>query len=338
MGIQLGMFGFGELASYSDTSARSSTSAQKLGEFKELVKTAEAVGLDVFGVGEHHREEFAISAPPVVLAALAEHTRKIRLASVLTVLAADDPVRVLEQFATLDALSRGRAELYVGRDAFPEAFTLFGHRLTDDEELLEEKLWLLLRLQRTSKVTWSGKWRAALRDASITPTPRPTLPIGVTAGRSRGAVELAARAAVPLTILVRTGRWQAYAPYAELYRRHFDRRLAGKARSHLTILVPAHIAETSERATQQAGRFYRPAHAEPSPGDDNTRCGPMVVGNPAAVSEQLLQLHAVLQPQRILLELGRGNMPIGDVVRAVELFGDQVASVIRHELAGTAEI
>jgi alkanesulfonate monooxygenase SsuD/methylene tetrahydromethanopterin reductase-like flavin-dependent oxidoreductase (luciferase family) len=334
VGIQLGMFGFGELASYSDASVRSSSSTQKLGEFKELVKATEAVGLDVFGVGEHHREEFAISAPPVVLAALAEHTQRVRLASVLTVLASDDPVRVLEQFTTLDALSGGRAELYVGRDAFPEAFTLFGHRLADDDELLREKLRLLLLLQRTSKVTWSGRWRAGLRDASVTPTPSPVLPIGVTAGRNRGPIELAARLGVPLTLLAQTGRWRSYAPFARLYRQGFDASAGGARQRHVTILVPAHIAETSERASVQAGRFYGPAHAEPAPGDGDVLGGPMVVGNPAAVTEQLLQLHSILKPQRILLELGRGNMPISDVIRAVELLGDQVASVMRHELAG----
>jgi alkanesulfonate monooxygenase SsuD/methylene tetrahydromethanopterin reductase-like flavin-dependent oxidoreductase (luciferase family) len=334
VGIQLGLFGFGELASYPDASVGSATSAQKLRELKELVKVAEAVGLDVFGVGEHHRDEFAISAPPVVLASLAEHTRTIRLASVLTVLASDDPVRVLEQFTTLDALSGGRAELHVGRDAFPEAFTLFGHRLADDDALLEEKLGLLLRLQRGSKITWSGKWRAALRDASVTPRPSPTLTIGVTAGRSSGPVELAAKSAVPLTLLVRTGSWRSYAPYAMLYRERFNARLAGKARDHVTVLVPAHIAETTEGASAVAGRFYGSAHTGCPPHDRTGLEGPMVVGNPESVVEQLLALGSVFKPERILLELGRGNMPMRDVIRAVELLGEQVAGVVRREMAG----
>ncbi|ORW74976.1 hypothetical protein AWC25_14935 [Mycobacterium sherrisii] len=334
VGIQLGMCGFGELTSYSDASVGFASSAQKLAEFKELAKTTEAVGLDVFGVGEHHRKEFAISAPPVLLAALAEHTTRIRLASVLTVLASDDPVRVLEQFATLDALSGGRAELHVGRDAFPEAFTLFGHRLADDDDLLEEKLRLILLLQRPAKVTWTGKWRAALREASITPRPSPGLPIGVTAGRNPGSVDLAARFAVPLTILVRTGHWQSYVPYVQRYRQRFAARPAGKSRRHVTLLVPAHIAASSERATKQAARCYGATHAEPSPADGLLRGGPMIVGNPAEVIEQLLHLYSIFQPQRILLELGRGNMPIADVIQAVELLGDKVAGVVRQELQG----
>jgi alkanesulfonate monooxygenase SsuD/methylene tetrahydromethanopterin reductase-like flavin-dependent oxidoreductase (luciferase family) len=328
------MFGFGELASYSDASVGPATSAQKLREFKELAKATEAVGLDVFGVGEHHRDEFAISAPPVVLASLAEHTHRIRLASVLTVLASDDPVRVLEQFTTLDALSGGRAELHVGRDAFPEAFTLFGHRLADDDALLEEKLALLLRLHRASKVTWTGKWRPALRDISVTPRPSPTLTIGVTAGRSRGPIELAAKSAVPLTFLVRSGTWRSYAPYARLYRERFNAGSQGKPGGHLTVLVPAHIAETTEAAAAVAGRFYGSAHTGWPPDAAMMLDGPMVVGSPEAVIEQLLALHSLFKPERILLELGRGNMPLRDVVRAVELLGQQVAGVVRREIAG----
>lgn len=333
MVIQLGMFGFGELANYADVSVATATSAQKLEEFKELARITEAVGLDVFGVGEHHREEFAVSAPPVVLASLAEHTRHIRLASVLTVLASDDPVRVLEQFATLDAICGGRAELYVGRDAFPEAFTLFGHRLADDDRLLEEKLHLLLELQRTAKVTWSGNCRPPLRDATVTPRPSLTLPIGVTVCRGAGPVALAARSAVPLTIHAGTGQWHSYAYYTELYRQLFDVTRHSHPQQHVTILVPAHIADTCELATDQAERFYGPAHTETRSGAASVHGGPMVVGDPETVVDQLLYLHSLLKPQRVLLELGRGNMPIEHVVRAVELFGDHVAGVVRREVA-----
>jgi alkanesulfonate monooxygenase SsuD/methylene tetrahydromethanopterin reductase-like flavin-dependent oxidoreductase (luciferase family) len=332
--IQLGVVGFGELARYSDASVQTSTATRKLEEFKHLAKTAEAVGLDVFGVGEHHRAEFAISSPPVVLAALAEHTRGIRLASVLTVLASDDPVRVLEQFATLDALSGGRAELYVGRDSFPEAFTLFGHRLIDDDDLLEEKLALLLLLARQSNVSWRGKFRAPLRDVSIAPEPSAALTIGVTTDRSRRPVELAARWALPLTIHMRAGHWQSYEPLARLYRQRFDRRAAGLSDSHITVLIPAHIAETYERATDLAAQFYGSAHARMLSRDGIALEGPMIVGHPGAVVEQLSALHAAFRPQRILFELGRGNMPMKDTVRAVELFGDQVAAAIRADIAG----
>ncbi|BBX61766.1 monooxygenase [Mycobacterium saskatchewanense] len=331
MRIQLGVFGYGELGSYVDKSVDVSTPVQKLGELKELAAVTESVGLDLFGLGEHHRREFAISAPAVVLASLAEHTRYVRLASVLTVLASDDPLRVLEQFSTLDALSNGRAELFVGRDEFPEAFTLFGHRLTDDDDLLEEKLELLLLLRGKANVTWSGRWRAALRNASVAPIPRPALPIGITTSKNRRRIGLAASSAVPLTILIGRGRWDSYVPYADLYRNSFDSRVA--ARPHITILVPAHLAETPERALRQAGPFYGP-HLLRGHADANKvmLSGPMILGHAPAVTEQLLQLHAVLRPQRVLFEIGRNNMPIGKTIRAVEILGEQVARSVYHEL------
>ncbi|WP_314146024.1 LLM class flavin-dependent oxidoreductase [uncultured Leifsonia sp.] len=325
MAIELGVFGFGELASYPARRENASNVTKGLRELGDLAEMADRVGLDVFGLGEHHREEFAVSAPAVVLASLAERTSRIRLASVLTVLAADDPVRVLEQFATVDALSYGRVDLMVGRDAFPEAFSLFGHRLTDDDWLFDEKLRLLLQLRQQHHVTWAGESRPALHEARIVPRPVGRLPIGVTTGRTTKPVELAGELGLPLSLLMQAGSWESYRPLAELYRQSFRVPDTGPARPTLSVLVPGHIAVTATKARQDAGGL--------APRPDPTLPATAIIGDPSDAVDQLVRLHDVLQPQRVLVSLGRGRISHSDALKSVELFGKEVAPAVREIIA-----
>src|SRR5258707_2673575 len=212
----------------------------------EEVALAEQVGLDVFGVGEHHRPDFAISAPAVVLGAAAARTKRIRLTSAVTVLSSDDPVRVFQDFATLDLLSRGRAEIMAGRGSFIESFPLFGYDLHDYEELFAEKLELLLELRADARVTWAGKHRAALDGIDVYPRPvQNPLPVWVAVG---GNPESAVRAGVlglPMALAIIGGMPERFAPFAEIHRR------AARETGHdpppaLSINSHGFIADTSK--------------------------------------------------------------------------------------------
>jgi alkanesulfonate monooxygenase SsuD/methylene tetrahydromethanopterin reductase-like flavin-dependent oxidoreductase (luciferase family) len=323
--IELGVFGFGEVTNDPDHPGGTARVARGLRELGELAAKADEVGLDVFGLGEHHREEFAISAPAVVLASIAERTSRIRLVSVLTVLAADDPVRVLEQFATVDAISAGRVDLMVGRDSFPEAFSLFGHRLTDDEWLFDEKLRLLLQLRREARVTWSGDSRPALHDARVVPRPVGRLPIGVTSGRSPRPVELAAELGIPVALLMHAGTWESYRPLADLYRQMFRPPEGERVSPRLEALVPGHIAVSRRKAQEDAQRSVAlPGRPVPPTA---------IVGSPDDAVAQLVRLYDALRPQRILVSIGRGRVTHTEALASVELFGREVAPAVRQIVA-----
>ena len=318
--------------------------AQRIPELLEEIALADEVGLDVFGLGEHHRRGFGAPAPAVLLAAAAARTSRIRLTSAVTVLGSDDPVRVFEQFAALDLVSSGRAEIMVGRGALTDSFRLFGYDLGDYDALFDEKLRLLLALREPEPVTWSGQFRPPLNNELIVPRPvQEQLPIWIGVGGNPNSVVRAASLGLPLVIGTISGTTRQYAPMAELYREaleHYD-----KPPQPMAFTMHGFVADTS----QQAADIYSPAvaaglnmiaaeHGIPrisaadiaaknSPGSTNT------VGSPSQVVEKLLDQHELLGHQRAMLGLSVGPVPHRDVMRAIELLGTEVAPVVRAEVA-----
>jgi probable LLM family oxidoreductase len=319
--------------------------AQRLRNLLEEIELADQVGLDAFGVGEHHRPDYAVSAPAVVLAAAAELTKDIRLTSAVTVLSSDDPVRVLQEFATLDLLSGGRAEIMAGRGSFIESFPLFGYDLGDYDELFAEKLELLLELRESERITWSGKHRAPLEDAGVCPRPiQNPLPVWIAVGGTPQSVVRAAVLGLPLAIAIIGGQPERFVPLARLYREAASR--AGHDAAQLPISINSHtyVAEISQRA----GDEYFPTYAammnrigrergwsvmkrEQFEASRSMR-GALLVGSPEEVAEKILFEHELFGHQRFLAQISVGTLPHDKVMRAIELFGTEVAPAVRKEL------
>jgi len=246
--MELGVYTFAEVAG--------GDAGRRLRELVEEMVLADEVGLDVFGVGEHHRRDFAVSAPVVTLAAGAARTRRIRLTSAVTVLSSDDPVRVFQAFATLDGISDGRAEIMAGRGSFIESFPLFGYDLEDYDELFAEKLELLLALRASERVSWSGRHRAPLDGLGVYPRPvQDPLPIWIAVGGTPGSVVRAARLGLALAVAIIGGAPERFVPLVDLYRD--EARAAGHDRAALPVSINSHayVADTSQRA---ADEFFRP--------------------------------------------------------------------------------
>ncbi len=317
---------------------------QRLHDLLEEIVLADQLGLDVFGVGEHHRAEYLASAPVPILAAAAARTTKIRLSSAVTVLSSADPVRVFQDFATLDLLSGGRAEIMVGRGSFIESFPLFGYDLGDYDALFEEKLELLLELRASERISWSGAFRPALDAQAVYPRPaQQILPIWVAVGGTPASVTRAARLGLPLALAIIGGMPEQFIPLLERYRRAAE--TSGHKVQPVSINAHAFIAESSQAA---ADTFY-PAYAQVmsqigrergwSPmtrqGFDALRSprGALLVGSPEEVTEKMLRQHELFGHQRFLAQLTVGTLPHDEVMRAIELFGTEVAPVVRAEIA-----
>src|SRR5690606_20668126 len=320
--------------------------AERLRNLMEEVELADQVGLDLFAVGEHHRPEYVSSAPAVILAAAAERTKHIRLSSAVTVLSSDDPVRVFQQFATLDLLSGGRAEIMAGRGSFIESFPLFGYDLADYDELFAEKLELLSKLRESERVTWSGRHRAALDNLGIYPRPvQNPLPVWIAVGGTPASVVRAGTLGLPLAIAIIGGVPERFAPLAHLYRDAVQR--AGHDPASLPISINSHgfIADDSQQAADdyfpsfaivmnKIGRERRRAPITRQQFEaSRTLRGADFVGSPEEIAEKILFQHSIFGHQRLLLQLGVGTIEHAKVMRAVELLGTQVAPVVRREIA-----
>ena len=338
--MEIGVYTFAELRE----GAEPITAAQRLRNLIEEAELADEVGLDVFGVGEHHRPDFVVSAPAVVLAAVAEHTRHVRLTSAVSVISSDDPVRVFQEFATVDLLSGGRAEIMAGRGSFIESFPLFGYDLADYDELFAEKLELLIALRDGERVTWSGKHRAPLDDIAVYPRPlQEKLPIWVAVGGNPESAIRAGTLGLPMALAIIGGQPARFAPFAELHRK------AAKAAGHdppppLSINSHTYVAETSEQA---ADEFF-PAYAAMMNAIGRERGwsgigraefdalrgprGALVVGSPEDVVEKILYQHEIFGHQRFLGQMSVGPMPHDKVLRSIELFGTEVAPAVRKEV------
>jgi probable LLM family oxidoreductase len=343
--MELGVYSFGE-ATADPRTGQAVSPAQRLRDLIEEIELADQVGLDVFGVGEHHRPELVVSAPAVVLAAAAARTRRIRLTSAVTVLSSDDPVRVFQDFATLDLLSGGRAEIMAGRGSFIESFPLFGYDLADYDALFAEKLELLLKLREAERVTWSGVFRPALNGLGVYPRPvQDPLPIWIAVGGTPASVTRAARLGLPMALAIIGGEPARFAPLVALYRQAAQRAGRDPAQLPVSINSIGYIADSS----QQAGDEFFPSYAAMmnvigrergwSPIGrrefDALRSprGALVVGSPQEVAEKILYEHEIFGHQRFLIQLSVGGMPHAGIMHAIELLGTEVAPVVRRETA-----
>jgi probable LLM family oxidoreductase len=340
--MELGLATFADLAS-------GASPQQRMRELIEEVELADQLGLDVFAIGEHHRPDFLVSSPATVLAAAAVRTERIRLSSAVTVLSSDDPVRVFQQFAHVDLLSGGRAEIMAGRGSFIESFPLFGYELDDYDELYAEKLDLLLQIRKREHVTWSGRHRAALTDAGVWPRAvQDPLPVWVAVGGSPQSVVRAGTLGLPLTIAIIGGAYERFAPLVELYREAFAAAGHDPAESKVAINTHAFVGETSDEADSQFAAAYlamlnrigrergwqpsgrREYEALRSPG------GALAVGSAQQVAEKILAEHALFGHQRYIGQMSVGAVTHRDVLRSMELFGTEVAPLVRAELGRSA--
>jgi probable LLM family oxidoreductase len=318
---------------------------QRLSDLMEEMELADRLGLDVFGVGEHHRPDYVVSSPAVVLAAAAMRTKRIRLTSAVTVLSSDDPVRVFQDFATLDLLSHGRAEIMAGRGSFIESFPLFGYDLDDYDSLFSEKLGLLLKLRDAEHIEWSGKHRSALSGQGVYPRPvQDPLPVWVAVGGTPQSVERAATLGLPMALAIIGGSPERFVPYAELYRESAQR--AGRDPASLPLSINSHgyIADTAAQAMDEAyppyaqmmGRIGRErGWAPPLRRQFEAECSPrgaLLVGDPQQVIDKIVWEHELFGHQRFLMQMSVGTMPHDRIMRSIELLGTVVAPEVRRRV------
>jgi probable LLM family oxidoreductase len=338
--MELGLTTFAETIADPRTGEKP-THGERLRQVIEEVVVAEQAGLDAYGIGEHHRADFASSAPAVVLAAAAARTNRVRLCPAVIVLSSADPVRTFEDFATLDLISSGRAELLVGRGSFIESFPLFGYSLTDYDELFTEKLDLLIQIRDCEKVTWSGKHRAALQDQSIFPRPeQDVLPIWVGVGGTPESVVRAGRRGLPLALAIIGGNPDRFKFFADLHRSTLAESGFDPARVPIAVHAHGHVADTDEQAAEE---FY-PSYAVAMTNLGRERgWGPMtrqqfdmmrapegslVLGSPETVAAKIARMREVLGIDRFLLHNSVGTLPHDRVLRSIELLGTKVGPLI----------
>lgn len=346
-GVELGITTFAE--TYPDPSTGTLVGhGERLRQVVAEVELAEQVGLDVYGVGEHHRADFAASSPAVVLAAAAARTSRIRLTSAVTVLSSDDPVRVHQDFATLDLLSQGRAEVIAGRGSFTESFPLFGYDLRDYDELFAEKLELLLAIREsghsTGPVTWRGRHRPALRGAEVHPrTEGRPLPVWVGVGGNPESAVRTGLLGLPMALAIIGGQPARFAPLADLHRRALSE--AGHDPQPLAVHAHGFVGDRTDAAADAYYPSYAVAMsklgAERGWGDmtrgafDQMRgpSGSLVLGDPQAVADKVLAMRASLGIDRFLLHVSVGTLPHDEVLRSIELLGTQVRPLVEAGLA-----
>jgi probable LLM family oxidoreductase len=343
--FEIGVYSFVELTPDPQT-GKTITPTQRMQDLLETIELADQVGLDSFGVGEHHRPDFVSSAPAVILAAAAARTRKIKLGSAVTVLSSDDPVRVFQDFATLDLISKGRAEIVAGRGSFIESFPLFGYDLNDYDELFSEKLDLLMKLRDSEHVTWSGEHRAPLTGQGVYPRPyQDRLPIWVAVGGTPESVVRAGTLGLPLALAIIGGMPERFAPLVDLYYRAAQH--AGHDPSQLQVSINSHgfIADTARQAIDESfpsvqmvmnrigrERGWPPMTKEQYEASAGLR-GANFVGSPGQIIEKILFQHEIFGHQRLMIQLSVGTMPHYQVMHAIELLGTKVAPVVRAEIA-----
>ena len=342
--VQVGIDSF---AAAFDDAGLATSPPERLRDLVEQIEFADQVGLDVFGVGEHHRREFLDSAPAVILAAAAARTQRIRLTSAVTVLSAADPVRVFQEFATLDLLSQGRAEMVVGRGSFVEAFPLFGLQLEDYDSLFAEKLDLLLKIRDNEHIYWSGEYRPALTGQGIYPRPlQNPLPIWVGVGGTPESFVRAGMLGLPLMVAIIGGETRHFRPLIDLYRE------AGRRAGHLPdkLKVGIHSIGYVAETTQQAANDFFPGYARTFTGIGKERGwrpvtraafdaqrgphGALIIGDPEEVVDKIVRhSNALGGISRITFQMNPGSLSQDKLMRAIELIGTRVAPALRKELA-----
>lgn len=343
--MELGLLTFADMEP-EHVSGNAVRAHKRIKDLLEEIKLADELGLDVFGVGEHHRPDYAVSSPATILAAAATITKRIKLSSAVTVLSSDDPVRVFQQFATVDLLSDGRAEIMAGRGSFIESFPLFGYDLEDYDDLFTEKLELLLKINENERLSWRGKFRASFNNLGIYPRPyQSKLPIWLAAGGTPASAVRAATLGLPLTLAIIGGRPDHFVPFVNLYFETAEK--MGKSRSELKLGINNHvyIAENSQQAANEFYPYYAAMmnrvgrdrgwpplsrdHFEYSRLPENA----LMAGSVQQVIDKILYEHELFGNTRFLAQASVGNVPHDKIMRSIELFGTRVAPVIRKETA-----
>ena len=337
--MEIGYFTFAE--------ATPETAPERLRNLMEEVELADQVGLDVFGVGEHHRRDYAVSAPAIVLAAAAERTQRIRLTSAVSVISSDDPIRVFQDFATIDLLSGGRAEIMAGRGSFIESFPLFGFDLDDYDELFSEKLELLLAAREAEYLNWPGtKHTQPIEGRGVYPRPiQDPLPVWVGVGGNPQSVIRAGVLGLPITVAIIGGSPDRFVPLVELFRRAAEQ--TGVEPQAVAINTHGFVADTEQAAVDAFFPSYQQAMSQigrergwpPMTREqfDAMRgpTGSMVLGNPEQVTEKILRIHELFGNTRYLNHFSVGTVDHAAVMRSIELFGTEVAPAVRAELSVT---
>jgi probable LLM family oxidoreductase len=344
--MELGLYTFGELTP--ETAGGDRTPRQRIADLLEEMQQADDLGLDVFAVGEHHRPDFVVSAPAVVLAAGAARTKRIRLSSAVNVLSSDDPVRVFQQFSTLDLISAGRAEIMAGRGSFIESFPLFGYDLKDYDALFAEKLDLLLKIRAQTKVTWSGRHRAALTGQGVYPRPvQDPLPVWIAVGGNADSAARAGALGLPMALAIIGGMPERFAVFAQIHRAA----AAEAGHAHLPLSINSHglIADTTQAAVEATYGPYKlmmdrigrergwPPMSRADFDFSRTIRGANFIGSPQEIIEKILFQHEVFHHDRFLLQMTVVSIPHATIMRSIELFATIVAPAVRKAIANGAD-
>lgn len=342
--MELGISTFAELTPDPKTGEKLSP-AQRMKNLIEEIQLSDQVGLDVYAIGEHHRPDFVVSSPATVLAAAAVTTKNIKLSSAVTVLGSEDPVRVFQQFAHVDLLSEGRAEIMAGRGSFIESFPLFGQDLNDYDAIFAEKLDLLLLLNRSEQISWRGKFRPAIPNRGVYPRPfQKEIPVWLAVGGTPQSVVRAAEKGLPLALAIIGGSPDRFTYFTDLYKKTWTK--AGRKPEDIQIAVHSHgfIGEDSDQAAED---FYGPySYVMTQLGKERgwppmnrgqfdamrSQEGSLVLGDPQEVIDKILMQQEMMGLTRYLLHLSVGTMPHDKLMKAIELYGNVVAPAIRKAL------
>ncbi len=344
-GFEFGLYTFGDIIPDTRT-GRAISARQRLEEIIAAAKLADEAGLDVFGLGEHHRSDFAVSSPPVIMAAIAQVTKRIKLTSATTVLSTADPVRVFEDFASVDLLSDGRAELIAGRGAFVESFPLFGYNLEDYNELFAEKLDLLIQLAEHDRITWDGRFRPSLRDAQIAPRPElRQMPVWIGVGGTPESAARAGKLGKGMAIAILGGDPAQFKPLVDIYRRAGAE--AGHRVEDLKIAITSHgyVARTTKQALDEFYPHYmnyfgtlmreRGRRLGLTREDMDQLVVPeqgLAIGSPQQVVEKILYQYELFGHHRYIAQIDVGGLPFSKVAAAIELLAAEVAPAVRREI------
>ena len=341
--MELGISMFADLAE--DGNGKKQPAQQRLQELIEEIKLADETGLDAFGIGEHHRPDYAVSSPQIILAAAATVTKKIKLGSAVTVLSSSDPVKIYQDFATVDLLSNGRAEITAGRGSFIESFPLFGYELKDYNALFEEKLELLLKINAQESLSWKGRFRAELKEQQVLPRAvHAQLPVWIAVGGTPESVQRAARLGLPLVIAILGGNPAQFSAYFQYYREEYVNHGHDPANMQLGVHVhsftgetdkiadtyfPYYAAQMSRIGKERGWPVYSRAQYESGRGKD----GALFVGDPSALVDKILALQEMFGLTRFMAHMDVGGPPHTALMRSIELFGTKVAPEVRKALS-----
>ena len=339
--MEIGIYTFADLGTH-PISGEKISPHQRMKNLIEEIKLADEVGLDVFAIGEHHRPDYAVSAPAVVLGAAAVVTKNIKLSSAVTVLSSDDPVRVFQQFATVDLLSGGRAEIMSGRGSFIESYPLFGYKLEDYDELFSEKLEMLLKLNENEHITWKGKHTQTINNKGVYPRPfQNKLPVWVAVGGTPESVVRAAQFGLPLALAIIGGTPAAFAPLIQLYKDFYKKAGHDLNKMQLSINSHTYVADDSQQARDEfyppysdvmnrigKERGWQPGTRQQFDASTSPN-GALLVGSPQQVIDKILYEHELFGHTRFLAQMSIGAMPNDKVLHAIELLGTKVAPEIK---------